>query len=121
VFVGESATVGEFGSSTNNRLILEGGNLVGTNVGQGILDVRRGRLDFNGGAILANFLLVTNNGSTFTNSVFDFNFGTLTTTLGSTIKQTGISADFAIGAVSNATATWIMSGGTNILDLGGGG
>ncbi len=120
VFIGGSATVGEFSSSTNNHLIVEGANLFGTNAGQGILDVRRGRLDFNGGAIAANFLFVTNNGSAFTNSIFDFNQGTLTTTLGSTIKQTGSSADFAIGAISNATATWIMSGGTNILDLGGG-
>src|SRR6185369_11924950 len=113
-------TAGQSISSTNNRLIVEGGNLFGTNAGQGILDVRRGRLDFNGGAIAVNFLFATNNGSTFTNSVFNFNHGTLTTTLGSTIKQTGLGADFAIGTVSNATASWIMRGGTNVLDLGGG-
>ena len=70
----------------------------------------RGTYNLNGGDVTADFLTVTNNGLTFTNSTFNFNFGNLLTLQGAVVSP---SVKFVIGNVSNQTATWTMLGGTN--------
>ena len=67
VFVGFGAT------STNNRVVVDGGVLLLTNaVGNGTLDVRRGTNVINAGLVEVDQLLVTN-----TSGRFEFNGGTL--------------------------------------------
>ncbi|HEY6166615.1 MAG TPA: hypothetical protein VI454_01155, partial [Verrucomicrobiae bacterium] len=76
-----------------------------------------GTFDLNGGAVVADRLLVTNNSSSVTNSTFNLNAGNLTTLHGSVITQ---ATGFAIGTVLNQTATWTMTGGTNALNIASG-
>ena len=76
-----------------------------------------GSLTLSGGSIVAEKLFVTNNGAGFTNSLFAFNFGTLTTLSNSTLVSPG---SFQIGTSSGQTAEWRMLGGTTtITNLGG--
>src|SRR2546426_640401 len=72
-------------------------------------------LDTPAASVVADRLFVTNNGAGFTNSTLLLSAGTLTTLRGSVITQ---AQDFAIGTLSNATATWNILGGTNTLALG---
>ncbi len=74
----------------------------------------RGTYNLNGGDVLADYLFVTNNGPSFTNSTFNFNSGTLTTLHGSSVSQ---STDFIIGNASG-TAAWMILGGTNTFSIG---
>lgn len=67
--------LGNQASSSGNRLNVGGGNVRDTNAaGNAALDVRRGSVQFNGGNITADNLLLTNAQGSFT-----FNDGTLTT------------------------------------------
>ena len=75
-----------------------------------------GTYNLNGGDVTADFLFVTNNCPSFTNSIFNFNFGDLTTLHGSAIAQ---SNNFDIGTGSGIAA-WTLSGGTNTIAVGGG-
>ena len=68
--------VGASASATGNRLVVEGGNLTLTNSSRtGVLDVRRGVLDFTGGNIVVDRLVASNGAG----SVVNFNGGVLRT------------------------------------------
>jgi autotransporter-associated beta strand protein/T5SS/PEP-CTERM-associated repeat protein len=100
-----------------------GGTLVVTNssgsatmiIGQGGI----GTYNLDGGNVVADLLLVTNNGSSFTASVLNLNSGNLTTLHGSVITQ-AFSSSLAIGAVFGQSAAWNVLGGTNLVGLGPG-
>ncbi len=74
----------------------------------------RGTYSLSGGDVLADFLIVTNNGPGFTNSIFNFTNGTLTTLHGSRISQNN---HFTIAGAASG-ASWTMSGGENVMSLG---
>ena len=68
--------VGLLSVASNNLLSVSGGNLTVTNLsGTGTLDIRRGRLVFNGGTITSERLWLTNG----VGSISEFNSGTLHT------------------------------------------
>src|SRR5207249_1613753 len=72
---GGNVIVGELSSSTNNRVVVDGGTLRVTNAtGTGFLDVRRGTNVLNAGLIDVGQLLLTN-----TQGFFEFKGGTLVT------------------------------------------
>jgi T5SS/PEP-CTERM-associated repeat protein len=69
-----NAYVGFLARASNSLIQVSGGNLTVTNLsGTGILDVRRGRLAFDGGTIIADQLWLTNG----TESLLEFNSGAL--------------------------------------------
>lgn len=72
----------------------------------------KGTYLLNGGTLTADYLIATNNSATLTNSIFLFTYGTLNTTRGVTIGSYNGNS-FSVGTVSNQTATWNISGGTN--------
>ncbi len=87
----------------------------------------RGAFQLAGAAatVVADRLLVTNNlGGSFTNSIFTFSHGTLTTLSNSTISQPD---RLKLGTASGQTATWKLLGGINtwrtdfgLTDIGAG-
>ncbi len=107
---------GSSSSALSNLVMVAGGTLTGAVAGSGmVLTVGsngQGTLDFNGGTIFADQLFVTNNGASFTNSIFNFNHGTLTILSGSVVTQ---ATSFLIGTVTNQTATLNLLGGTNLV------
>jgi T5SS/PEP-CTERM-associated repeat protein len=108
-----SYVVGQNAGSTAAVTHLSGTLLVTNPAGTGLLVISQaGKAAYNldGGAVVADTLLATNNGAGFTNSTFNFDFGTLTTLNGSVITPT---ANFLIGTVVGQTATWNMLGGAN--------
>ncbi|MFZ2643261.1 MAG: PEP-CTERM sorting domain-containing protein [Verrucomicrobiia bacterium] len=108
---------GNGSTSTGNTINVYGGNLYVTNgSATATLEVRRGALNFSGGIIAADQLIVANNSASATNSYFNFNHGTLTTRSGSQIVAP-IGSNFFIGATTNQTATWNILGGTNTVTV----
>ena len=103
-----------FGAGVSgNQILLSGGSIYATNaVSGGALDVRNGSLTLNGGQLTANHFYATNNAVGATNSVFNFNSGTLTTLNGSRIVIPS-SSNLVVGATAGQTATWNILGGTN--------
>lgn len=102
--------MGNNAASVSNRLGIYGGQLVVTNTsGNGVLDVRRGALDFNGGALVADMLYATNGAS----SLFNFNGGNLSAK-GALVSN---GATFAVGDGTQA-ATYTMLGGTHTFRQG---
>ncbi|MBI5397789.1 MAG: hypothetical protein HZA91_21020 [Verrucomicrobia bacterium] len=111
LFVGASST------STDNLVVISDGNLFVTNTAaNATLEVRRGTLDFNGGTIVANRLIVTNNTAVSTNAFFNFTAGTLTTRGATLDLQTNA---FSIGNLSGGVATWNLSGTGTVRAAGG--
>jgi hypothetical protein len=102
VIQGFALTVGSTSSSSNNRVVVDGGTL---RVVNDALDVRRGTNFLNAGLIDVRSLLVTN----FLGA-FEFNGGTLRTT-GTTNTNGRI---FVIGNGSNS-ATLQLQGGTHVF------
>jgi T5SS/PEP-CTERM-associated repeat protein len=88
-------------TSTNNRVTVDGGNLLITNsAGSGKLDIFNGTTLFNAGLIAADSLLVSNS-----NSRFEFNGGTLITRGGSISNG----QDFVIGpGADSPPPTWVV-------------
>jgi fibronectin-binding autotransporter adhesin len=96
--------MGENATSTNNRIVVDGGTLVMASSTSGLFDVRRGTNVLNAGLIyVGQVLLVTN-----PLGVFEFNGGTLQT--GGTIHSNG--QVFTVGNGAN-TATLRLRGGTH--------
>lgn len=73
VFSASDVSIGQETSSTNNRVVVDGGSLRVLRSGIGVLDVRRGTNVLNAGLIEADVLRMTNG----TRSKFEFNGGTL--------------------------------------------
>ncbi len=96
-----NAYLGGNGGATGNLLALLDGAFVVTNSGgNGLFDIRRGRVTFDGGAINVDRLLLTNAAGSFI-----FNSGTLTTRV-ATINN---GQDFIVGAAGNlAPAIWVV-------------
>ncbi len=114
VFVAGNAYISADILAANNQINLAGGSLILTNAGAGTLEVRNGSFDFNGGTLLANQLLLTNNTTNGNNAFFNFNHGTFTNTGGSQIIAPA-GSDIVIGNTAGQTATWVMLGGTNSI------
>ena len=109
---GASLVVGALNTALGNAVNVSGGSLTISNAAHtALLDVRRGSLTFNGGTVTADLLLATNNGAGFTNSIFNFNHGTLTTLSNSTVVSPG---NFIIGNTAGQVAVWNMLGGTTL-------
>ncbi|MBI3878744.1 MAG: hypothetical protein HY301_01595, partial [Verrucomicrobia bacterium] len=114
-------TISGFAGASNNAVLVSGGALTATNAAHttslnvGQLD--RGFLTLSGGTILADQLVVTNVGAGVTNSIFNFNHGTLTTLSNSAIVAAG---NFLIGQTAGTNAEWRINGGLNsVRTLGG--
>ncbi|MCX6899401.1 MAG: M6 family metalloprotease domain-containing protein, partial [Verrucomicrobia bacterium] len=104
-------TAGLVGNAVTNT----GGDLIVTNnTTSARLEIRGGSLTFNGGSITTDMLVATNNTYSTTNSILDFNAGTLTTRGDSQIISPG-SNNFVIGGLAGATAVWNVLGGTNLV------
>ncbi|HEY6167522.1 MAG TPA: hypothetical protein VI454_05750 [Verrucomicrobiae bacterium] len=100
--------VGEFNTSLNNRVVVDGGTLRATNAAStSVLDVRRGTNVLNVGLIDVNRLLVTNS-----EGFFEFNGGTLITR-GAVVENGGLV--FSIGNSSANPAVWDVRAGTNTV------
>lgn len=110
---GSGLILGDDATSTGNLLSVATATVAVTNVGgTGVLDVRRGNMEFNGGNILADRLLMTNGAGSFT-----FNDGTLITR--SATINNGLT--LAVGAnvgTGPAGATFANSSLTTIPDSG---
>ena len=105
---GGNVIVGELSSSTNNRVVVDGGTLRVTNAtGTGFLDVRRGTNALNAGLIDVDRLLLTN-----TQGFFEFKGGTLVTR-GAVISN---GAPFVVGTFGIIPAIWAVRAG--VLALG---
>jgi len=90
------AYVGENASSTNNRVLVNEGNLIVTNAGgTGTLNIRRGTNVLNAGLVVADKLLLTNSAG-----FLDFNGGTLITG-GGTVNN---GQPFVVGASGTTAA-----------------
>ncbi|MBC8095424.1 MAG: hypothetical protein H7Y43_06405, partial [Akkermansiaceae bacterium] len=111
---GSSLVLGDDATSQGNLLSVANSTVAVTNAsGTGTLDVRNGKVDFNGGVITADRLLMTNETGSFT-----FNNGTLITR-SATINNDG--ASFSVGAnagTSPAGATFANTTATTIPALG---
>jgi len=93
--------VGENPSSTNNRVVVDGGTLIVTNgAGLGSLDIRRGTNVLNAGLIEADILRMTNG----TLSKLEFNSGTLA------IKSSRVSAGSVFIGNGTSPATLHLAG-----------
>jgi len=91
-----NVTLGYALSSTNNRAIVDGGNLIVTNSGgTGTLDIRRGTNVLNAGLIQTDHLLLNNSAG-----FFEFNGGTLITG-GGTVNN---GQPFVVGASGTTAA-----------------
>ncbi len=103
-FSAGSILVGDNPSSTNNRVIVEGGTLRTTNTaGTGVLEVRRGTNVLNAGLMEVDQLLMTN-----TAGWFEFNGGTLS----ARNTRVGNGRTFRVGdGVRPATFTLVGGGG----------
>ncbi len=98
IYVGATAT------STNNRVIVDGGTLRVTNAAvTGVLDVRRGTNQLVSGLIETDRLLLTN-----TMGGFEFRGGTLVTR-GATIYNA--SSPFVVGSAGSTPAVWDVRAG----------
>jgi hypothetical protein len=101
--VSSNLVVGFETSSTNNLVMLAGGNLIVTNgPGLGTLDLRRGTIALNGGIITVDKLIATN-GAT---SVFSFSGGTFQTR-GSAVTN---GQTFLVGNGSNPALFHLLGG-----------
>jgi len=99
----QGLVVGESSSSTNNRVVVDGGTLrVANTNGDSTLDVRRGTNVLNAGLIDVDVLLLTN-----TLGRFEFNGGTLVTR-GASISN---NAAFIVGANGSSPAIWDVRAG----------
>jgi T5SS/PEP-CTERM-associated repeat protein len=105
-----NAYVGFDASSTNNRAIVDGGNLIVTNSGgTAALDIRRGTNVLNAGLVQTdNLLLNTSDG------FFDFNGGTLITH-GTTVNK---GLPFVVGNGSTAATYQLAGNGTHTFNNG---
>ena len=104
VFVGSTPT------STNNRVIVDGGTLRATNSSNsGLFDIRRGTNQFNAGLIETDFLLMTN-----ALGAFEFNGG-LHISHGARISN---SAPFIVGRSGAVPAVWDVRNGPSNLVYG---
>jgi T5SS/PEP-CTERM-associated repeat protein len=108
-------------AATGSVITVAGGNLYATNAaGSGALDVHNGTLVFNGGNVIADHFYLTNNVVSATNSVLNFNSGTLTTRADSRIV-TPLGDAAIIGGTAGQAAAWnMLGGGTVIRDAAGG-
>jgi len=94
--------MGENATSTNNRIVVDGGTLVMASPSSGLFDVRRGTNVLNAGLIyVGRVLLVTN-----TLGVFEFNGGTLET--GGTVHSNG--GVFTVGNGVSAATLRLLGG-----------
>jgi len=111
-------TMGVTSSSTNNRLVVDGGSLRlldGNPILGAVLDIRRGTNVLNAGLIETGSLLLTNS-----LGAFEFNGGTLLTRF-ATVNNT---RPFVVGASGTTPALWSMIGtGAHVfgssLNIGG--
>lgn len=96
-----NATVGANAGSVGNLVTVNAGSLTVTNAGStSVLDVRRGRIDLDGGTIVTDQLRLTNASGRFT-----FNAGTLDTRVA--VINNGPA--FTVGgAAGSGPATWIV-------------
>ena len=116
-----SFVLGETAGRTGSVIHLSGELRVTNSAGTARLVVgQNGRgayiLNTPAASVVADLLFATNNSPTLTNSTLLLSAGTLTTLRGAVITQ---AQDLVIGALSNATATWNMFGGTNRTGLAG--
>jgi autotransporter-associated beta strand protein/T5SS/PEP-CTERM-associated repeat protein len=112
----QQLVLGSVAAATNNLLTVSGGSLFATNSGgTGALVVGlagQGTLTLSSGAVTVNQLLVTNNAlNGATNSVFNFDGGTLTTSNNAIAAQIVL----ADNAYFQINGTWNMNGGTNLI------
>jgi T5SS/PEP-CTERM-associated repeat protein len=101
--------------TSGSLLVTNSAGTATTIIGQG----GKGTYNLNGGTAVTDVLLVTNNGASFTNSVINFNSGTLTTLHGAVVTQ-AFGSSLLIGAVFGQSAAWNVLGGTNLVGLGPG-
>jgi len=116
--VATSIVVSASATDFSNLVSVAGGSLFVTNTttlgGQLIVGQNgAGTLALSSGSIFVNQLLVTNNTATATNSFFNFNGGTLTTSnaLGQIASKILLYKDN--GLTINSGSTWNMLGGSN--------
>src|SRR5207249_12234241 len=103
VFAGSNIFVGEGATSHSNRLVVDGGILLASNVsGTAALDVRGGTNVLNAGLIGVDQLRLTN-----TQGFFEFNGGTLITR-GASINN---GAGFVVGTSGTTPAIWDVRAG----------
>src|SRR5262249_4601077 len=72
----------------------------------------KGIFNLTGGTVSVSQLVSTNNGADFTNSIFNFYFGNLTT-YGATVIQSNF--NFVVGSAQGQTSVWNVASGTNSI------
>ncbi len=72
----------------------------------------RGTFNLTGGTLSVSQLISTNNGADFTNSIFNFYYGNLTT-YGATVVQSNF--NFVVGSTPGQTSSWVIASGTNSI------
>jgi T5SS/PEP-CTERM-associated repeat protein len=109
--LGGNVFVGQESTSTNNRVVVDAGTLLVTNMaGTGVLDIRRGTNVLNAGLMDVDQLVMTN-----TLSRFEFNGGTLITR-GAVISNSLL----VVGNTGNVPAVWdVRAGASNHFMAGG--
>lgn len=108
-----SYIVGQNAGATSTVTHTGGTLLVTNSAGTGTMIIGQrgdGTYNLDGGTVVADTLVATNNRFLVLNSTFNFDFGTLTTLHGLVISNQN---QPSVGSVPGQTATWNVLGGTN--------